>query len=191
GRSPAAASRERPAGRAGRAPGSGRPPAEPGKSHAERAVCTGRPGPGRGSGRAAGARHHFDHDGHHPGAAGADRVQLAADRDPGRGGRDRPGAGRGRHPAPPARSRRRAAHRGGDMRRGLRLARAENAATYALGLLVLVLVFVALAGPAQSLRVQTQALRQQLATLSPVDKTVDVSSDWTTLTGVLNYGPDG
>ena len=77
------------------------------------------------------------------------------------------------------------------MRRGLRLARAENAATYALGLLVLVLVFVALAGPAQSLRVQTQALRQQLATLSPVDKTVDVSSDWTTLTGVLNYGPDG
>jgi putative ABC transport system permease protein len=76
------------------------------------------------------------------------------------------------------------------VKRGLTLARAENAATYALGLLVLVLMFVALAGPAQSLRVQTQALRQQLATVSPVDKTVDVSSDWTTLTGVLGYGPD-
>ncbi|HEX3749057.1 MAG TPA: hypothetical protein VHW06_00715 [Streptosporangiaceae bacterium] len=75
------------------------------------------------------------------------------------------------------------------MRRGLRLTRAGNTATYALGLLVVVLVFVALAGPAQSLRVQTEALREQLATLNPVDKTVDVSSDWTTLTGVLGYEP--
>ena len=75
------------------------------------------------------------------------------------------------------------------MRPGLRLDRAGNAATYALGLLVLVLVFAALAGPAQSLRVQTQALRQQLNSLNPVDKTVDVSSDWTTLTGVLGYQP--
>ncbi|HEY0719451.1 MAG TPA: hypothetical protein VGD68_17690 [Streptosporangiaceae bacterium] len=68
--------------------------------------------------------------------------------------------------------------------------RPENAASYSLGLLVLVLVFVALAGPAQSLRVQTDALAKQLAGLAPVAKAVEVSADWNTLISTLEYGPD-
>jgi putative ABC transport system permease protein len=67
--------------------------------------------------------------------------------------------------------------------------RPEDAGTLALGLLVLVLVFVALAGPAQSLRVQTQALRQQLAGLTPATKAVEVSAGWNALTSALQLGP--
>ena len=67
--------------------------------------------------------------------------------------------------------------------------RPEGASSLALGLLVLVLVFVALAGPAQSLRVQTQALRQQLAGLPPTTTAVDVSADWNTLITTLELEP--
>lgn len=71
----------------------------------------------------------------------------------------------------------------------MRLNRAGNAATYSLGLLVLVLVFAALAGPAQSLRVQTQALQRQQAGLAPTAKAVEVGADWDTLTDALNFQP--
>jgi putative ABC transport system permease protein len=52
----------------------------------------------------------------------------------------------------------------------------------AMALLVLGCVFVAVAGPRDSLHSRTRALQQDLAALAPVDKAVQVTNDWSSFT---------
>nr|MDQ2815024.1 hypothetical protein [Actinomycetota bacterium] len=59
--------------------------------------------------------------------------------------------------------------------------------TIALALLVSACVFMALAGPALSLRVRTQALHQLLGPVGSFGTTVDVQASWTNYTGAY-YG---
>jgi hypothetical protein len=60
----------------------------------------------------------------------------------------------------------------------------------ALALLVVGCVFVAVAGPRYSLHARTSALRQELAALTPADRTIQVTDDWNSFASqVTGSGP--
>ena len=54
-----------------------------------------------------------------------------------------------------------------------------------LAVLVLGSTFIAMAGPRQSLHIQTQALQDQLRTVPPVDTAVLATADWNAFTSSL------
>ncbi len=60
-----------------------------------------------------------------------------------------------------------------------------------LAVLVGACVFAALAGPAQSLRAETEALRTTMARLSPLVKAITVTTDWQDFTQQLSPGVPG
>lgn len=61
------------------------------------------------------------------------------------------------------------------------------AVVLALTLLVLASVFVAVAGPRYSLHSRTRALQHELAALSPVEKAVQVSADWSSFSTQVSF----
>jgi putative ABC transport system permease protein len=63
--------------------------------------------------------------------------------------------------------------------------------TLALALLVCGCVFAALAGPAVSLRLRTEALYQTLNRAGPLGTAVDVSASWNTFSSTFNIGTPG
>jgi putative ABC transport system permease protein len=69
------------------------------------------------------------------------------------------------------------------------LAGSATASVATLGLLVLVLVFAALAGPAETDSAQNQALRDDLASQSAKAGTVAVSADWSAMMSALMDNP--
>ena len=64
-----------------------------------------------------------------------------------------------------------------------------GASLLALALLVGSCVFAALAGPAQSVRSQTQALHGELAQQQPTATAIDVTTDWQSMMSALAANP--
>jgi putative ABC transport system permease protein len=62
---------------------------------------------------------------------------------------------------------------------------------FVLALLVCACVFAAMTGPAVSLRTRSQALRQTLASTSPIIKTVQVDAPWDEFTAYMNTSNPG
>ncbi len=62
------------------------------------------------------------------------------------------------------------------------------AATAALALLVLGIVFLAVAGPRESLDVRTRALQQRLAATPVTERSVEANADWGDVASLLNGG---
>ena len=54
-----------------------------------------------------------------------------------------------------------------------------------LAVLVLGSAFIGVAGPRQSLHIQTRALQDQLATVPPLDTSVQATADWNAFTSAL------
>jgi len=78
------------------------------------------------------------------------------------------------------------------MRRMTRtLVGSAGASMLALALLVGGCVFAALAGPAQSLHAQTDALHKDLAQQNQTASAIGVSAEWSTLTSALSNAPQG
>lgn len=67
--------------------------------------------------------------------------------------------------------------------------RAAGGGTIALALLACACVFTALAGPAVSLRLRTEALQQELDRLGPLGRSIGVSASWSTFTEAYRGQP--